>query len=483
MIPQVSNPTDQKQEKQEQKAIAQPLPERHARLSRAGVFSLLALISMLLILITGLLIADPSGLSPQTMLTPTSTTIQASPTGAHTPTATATPVDNATPTPTPPIFTANSGTTPSLQLPSGHYVLYEQQNNIYMVSSTGGLPQLIPSQGYLYSQAVRPILTPTGQLLYAGDGVWITDVFDGTPKQIGKITANQVVTSLALSNDGTTVAWSVEPGDGKGDSDLYAGPLSAPVLVYQQSVADCPCFRVFSFLSGSGKKGDTTLLLTDDQGSLQAVQYGLWALDLTQKTATGPQQLLPEGPLQGPLLMAPYSNVMLYSSNEGSVPVPTDESVPTDIASLTYANSLDVANIDAHSLTLDTSQGVLPEQRNLRTTADYRWVTTPVFSPDGHTLIYVEFSSDPQAPFDRNSAIFVAQISGSGSQLHVSAPQLLVTSTALLLELGPWFNSHILTFYGDGTLYAMDIQTKAVTAIAQTSAYARIIAVVGLNGI
>ena len=478
MVPQVSNPTDQTQEKQEQKEIARPLPAKPTRLSRAGVFSLLGLIGMLLILITGLLIVNPSALSPQTLPTPTSTS-----SARTSPTATATTGNDATPTPTPPIFTANSGTTPSLQLPSGHYVLYEQQNNIYMVSSRGSLPQLIPTKGYLYSQAVRPILTQSGQLLYAGDGIWITDVFHGTPRQIGKITANQVVASLALSSDGTTVAWSVEPADGKGNIDLYAGPLSSPTLVYQQSAANCPCFRAFSFLYGSGNAADTTLLLTDDQGSFQAVQYGLWALDLTRKRATGPQQLLPEDPLQGPLLMAPYSNIMLYSSNEGSVPVPTDESVPTDIASLTYANSLEVANINSSSLTLDTSQEVLPAQRYLRTTADYRWVTTPVFSPDGHTLIYVEFSSDPQAPFDRISAIYEAQITGSGSNLHVSAPQLLVTSTALLLELGSWFNGHILTFYGDGTLYAMDIQTKAVTAIAQTNAYARIIAVVGLNGL
>lgn len=277
------------------------------------------------------------------------------------------------------------------------------------------------------------------------------------------------------------MAWSVEPADGKGNIELFAGPLASPELVYQQSTDNCPCFRVFSFLSGSGKSGDTTLLLTDDQGSLEAVQYGLWAFDLAQKPVDAPQQLMPGDPLQGPLLMALYSNMMLYSSNEGTVPIPTDESVPTDIASLTYANSLDLASIDSHSLTLGPTQVVLPEQRDLRTTADYYWVTTPMFSPDGHTLVYVEFSSDPQAPFDRNSAIYVAQISGSGAHLHVSSPKLLVTSTALLLELGPWFNSHILTFYGDGTLYAMDIQTKAVTTIAQTNAYARMIAVVGLN--
>jgi len=70
-------------------------------------------------------------------------------------------------------------------------------------------------------------------------------------------------------------------------------------------------------------------------------------------------------------------------------------------------------------------------------------------------------------------------MSGSGKHLRVSNPQLMATSNANLLELGPWFNNHILTFYGDGSLYAMDIQTGAVATIVQTGVYARIIAVRG----
>ena len=224
-------------------------------------------------------------------------------------------------------------------------------------------------------------------------------------------------------------------------------------------------------------------MLADSQNSFNGVQYGLWAMDLTKTPVDAPTQLMDEDSLQGPLLMAPYSNLLLYSSSEGTAPVPTDESVPSDIASLSYANNLQLASIGGNPLSLSSSWIVLPEQANLSSPADYRWETTPLFSPDGHTLIYVEFSSEPQAPYDRISAVYEVQLSGTGSHLRVGIPQLLVTSTARLLELGPWFNSHVLTFYADGTLYAMDIRSRAATPIVQTNAYARIIAVVGLNEI
>lgn len=487
MVPQVSDSPEQKQEQGEQPPVDQPLPDRQARLSKAGIVSLLTLIGMLLILITGILILDPSEMMPQapqaSLLTPTSTGVSTSLTGMHAPTPTATPQLTASPTPVPPIFTANGQPVSSLQLPSGHFVLYEQQNSIYMVSSSGGLPQAITTPGYLYSQAVRPILTPEGQLLYAGDGLWITDIFDGVPRQIAQIDSDQVITSLALSADGSTLAYTVELASGKGTIDLYAGPLSSPALVYEQTTDDCPCFRVFSFLYGQGKKGDSTLLLADSQNSFNGVQYGLWAMDLTKTPVDPPTQLLDEDSLQGPLLMAPFSNLLLYSSDEGTAPVPTDESVPSDIAALSYANNLQLASIGGNPPSLSSSWIVLPEQTNLSSPADYRWETTPLFSPDGHTLIYVEFSSEPQAPYDRISAVYEVQLSGTGSHLRVGVPQLLVTSTARLLELGPWFNSHVLTFYADGTLYAMDIQSRAATSIVQTNAYARIITVVGLNQI
>jgi hypothetical protein len=163
--------------------------------------------------------------------------------------------------------------------------------------------------------------------------------------------------------------------------------------------------------------------------------------------------------------------------------MPTDGSVPADAAVLKYANSLDVTTLDGRPLSMDVSQVVLAEQHELNNNAAYHWVTTPMFSSDGHTLIYIEFSTLPQTPYDRSSALFTAQISGSGKKLHVGKPQLMATSNTRLLELGAWFNNHILTLYGDGTLYALDVQSGAVATIAQTGAYARIIAVVDPGGV
>jgi Tol biopolymer transport system component len=236
-------------------------------------------------------------------------------------------------------------------------------------------------------------------------------------------------------------------------------------------------------MNGTGKQGDTTLLLTDGQQSHEAIQFGLWTLDLTNSPVATPQPLLASNTSQGPLALAPSGNVLLYSSYEGIVSVPTDGSVPTDIATLYYPNSLKVTTLDEQPLAFDTSQVILPEQHELSNSAAYHWVTTPVFTLDGHTLIYVEFSSQGQPPYDRSSAIFMAQISGSGKHLRVSQPQLMATVNIMLLELGVWFNDHVLTFYGDGILYALDIQSGAVATIAQTGVYARPIAVVGTGGV
>lgn len=377
-----------------------------------------------------------------------------------------------------PFVAPNNVTLPPLQLPAGYDVIYEQKSGLFVVSSTGNFSRVIPTRGYIYSEAVPPILTPSGQILYSGNGIWLTDIFGGTPTQVADLPPGQVITSMALSNDGEMIAWSTEPVDGVGVIDIHAGPLAAPTVVYEQSVLDCPCFRIFSFMNGSGPQADSTLLLTDDRGSHEAVQYGLWALDLTQ-TPLIPLPILDENPQQGPLALTPSSNGLLYSSDEGAVPVPSDNSVPADIAALSYANSLSLTTLNGSSPAPGLSQVLLPEQDNLSNSAQYHWVTTPIFSPDAHTLAYVEFSSDAQDPYDRDSALYTVQISGSGTSLHAAKPRLLATSTDRLVELGAWFNNHIITFYGDGTLYAMDIQNGALTTIARPGTYARIIAVVG----
>jgi WD40-like Beta Propeller Repeat len=482
--------------------ILQPLRNQRARFSKTSIVTMLALICLLLFLFSGLLLFSLPQLSSKSANSVAAPQTQ-QPAQSQTLAPTATDDQGTTATPTPPLVMPKNMTIAPLQLPANRYVIYEQQSNLYVVSTNDGQSQIMPTQDYVYSQAVRPILTPSGKILYAGDGLWLTDISSDSPTQIATLAPGEVITSMALSNDGKMIAWSTEPKGGKGMIDIHAGPITSPTIVYEQSALVCPCFRIFSFMNGSGSKADNTLLLTDDQGSHEAVQFGLWSLDLSALPATpqptpvltpssspaqstpspvaypSPTPVLDENPQQGPLALAPSGNILLYSSNEGWVPIPTDYSVPQDIGSLTYPNGLDFTTLSGTPLRTNTPQVVLPEQHNLNNNADYYWVTTPVFSPDGHTLVFVEFTSDVQEPFDRHSAIFTVQITGSGTHLHANAPQLLATSPAKLLELGPWISSNILTFYSDGSLYALDIKSGAVTTLVQTGVYARIIAIVG----
>jgi hypothetical protein len=465
--------------KQRLRRISQPLPDAHVgiRFTKAGVFSLLILIVLLLLLFSVQLLVNLFQVNGRHA---TAITV-----GTH-----SNPVSKRhnstilTPTPTfdldaaSPIFTPGNASVAPLQLPAGYTVVYQQIDGLYLVSSSETIPHKIPATGYIYSEAVPPILMPSGQLLYSGNGIWLIDLLGGTPTQITVLPPGQVITSMALSNDGTKIAWSTELVDGTGNIDIYAGPLAAPAIVYEQPALDCPCFRIFSFAKGFGPKVNNTLLLTDDRGSNEAVQYGLWSLDLTQ-TLSIPQLILDEDPQQGPLALTPIGSGLLYSSNEGAVPVPTDSSVPTSIAALSYANDLNLTTLSGSSLTPGASQKVLVKQDNLSNSAQYHWVTTPLFSPDARTLAYIEFSSESQDPYDRHSALYTVQISGSGTHIHAGKPKLIATSTELLMELGAWFNNHIITFYSDGSLYAMDLQTNALTTLARTNTYANIIAVIG----
>ena len=451
---------------QEQKTIPPPLAVQKPVSSR-GIISLLVCISLLLLLITGLLVSNLS--------TSGSRQSKGSTVDSH---ASAKPDADQDDSP---LSTPGNASTSPLHLPTGQYVVYEQQGKIYAVTLNGATPLLVSTPGYVYNRATPPLLTATGQLLYSGDGLWLADIFDGTATQIASLPSGQVITSLVLSSDGTSLAWSTEPLDGNSDGNvaIYAGSLRQSALVYQHPISDCPCFRVFSFINAKGKQADTTLLLTDDRGDHHAVQYGLWELDLADSPSADPQHVLGEGSQQGPLVLSANTNTLLYSSYEGFVPAPTDSSVPNDINALSYANTLSLASINSARLTLDARQVILPEQHNLSNSAAYHWVTTPLFSPDGHTLVYVEFSSDVQTPFDRHNALYTVQISGSGSQSHIGKPQLLATSTSLFIELGPWLNSQILTFYSDDSIYAFDIHSKAVATIRHIGAYACIIGVIG----
>lgn len=453
-----------RQSEQEQKAISPPLLADKL-VSKRGIISLLVCISLLLLLFTGLLVSNLGG----------SKQLNGSIVHNHASSTPDTDQDDA------PLSVPGNTSTPSLHLPLGRYVVYEQQAKIYTVTLLGGTPLLVSTPGYVYNRATPPLLTPAGQLLYSGDGLWLADIFDGTATQIASLPSGQVITSLVLSSDGSSLAWSTEPLDGGSDGNvaIYAGSLRQSALVYQHSIADCPCFRVFSFINGKGKQADNTLLLTDDRGDHHAVRYGLWQLDLADSPLADPQPLLGEDSQQGPLALSSSTNTLLYSSYEGFVPAPTDSSVPDDSNALSYANTLSLASVNSSRLTLDVPQTILPAQHNLSNSAAYHWVTTPLFSPDGHILVYVEFSSDAQTPFNRHNALYTVQISGTGLQSHISKPQLLATSTSLFIELGPWLDNQVLTFYSDGSIYALDIRSRAVTTIAHTGAYAYIIAVVG----
>ena len=478
MTQQVSDPPNQTPPSERQLQL-----NMHSPFSKAGIFSLLVLVGLLLLLFSGLLVFGLTQMSSIPAQSASSTkTVAPRATSKAQKTRTPAPSPTQDPSITPaisaPIFTPNNSILPPLQLPGGHYVIYEQQNGLYVVSTSANVPEKISTPGFVYNEAVPPILTPDGRLLYAGNGIWITGIFGGAPTQIASLSSGQVITSMALSNDGKMIAWSTEPVDGSGVIDIHAGPLATPKVVFEQSALTCPCFRIFSFLNGSGSHADNILLLTDDRGSHEAVQYGLWSLDLSTAPAL-PQVILDDDSSQGPQALESYGNTMLFSSSEGAAPVPTDGSVPSDVATLSYANSLDLAALSGSPLALGKSQVVLPEQHDLSNTADYHWVTTPIFSPDAHTLAYVEFSSDSQEPYDRHSAIYTVQLSGSGTHLTAAKPVLVATSTVRLLELGTWFNNHILTFYGDGILYAFDIKTGALTILVNAPTYARIIAVVG----
>ncbi len=381
-----------------------------------------------------------------------------------------------------PLLPPGKSSAPQLTLPTGKYVVYEQQNGISVVPVSGGIATLLTTPGYSYNRAVPARITPSGQLLYSGNGLWLADIFYGTTKQIATLPAGQVITSLALSDDGTTIAWSTEPANGVGKTVLYAGLLEQSAPIYQHDAIDCPCYRVFSFLNGTNKQADSTLLLTDDRGDHHAVMYGLWSFNLNG-TSSEPQLLLPGDSPQGPLALS-SNNTLLYSTSLGIVPTTDDQSVPVDIASLNYANSLSMTSINAPTSVGDSTFSkngfhmVLPEQQYLSNSAAYHWVTTPTFSSDGHTLVYVEFSSDAQVPFDRHNAVYIVHSTGSDSHLSVGKPQLLATSTDLFVELGAWISSSMLTFYSDGTLYALDTTNGATAPILRTKTYARAIAVV-----
>ncbi|GAC1370890.1 MAG: hypothetical protein NVSMB44_38180 [Ktedonobacteraceae bacterium] len=368
---------------------------------------------------------------------------------------------------TPPLQAPGGAALAPLQLSASYSVLYEQALHISLLSTTNGVSRTLETPGYIYNRAVTPILTPTHELLYSGAGIWATSLTPGHARRLAALAAGQVITSLALSSDGRTIGWSTAPEAGNGTIAIYTSSLDRPdsvVRVYEQPATHCPCFRIFSFLPSD------SLLLTNDFGDHRLVQYGLWLFNPAAGVTAQLRPLLASDVQQGPLLL--QNNKVLYTSYEGFVPMP-DGGVPADITSLHYANSLLVASINQARDGLEGSRVILPAQRSVSGSAEYRWVATPQLSPEGRTLAYAEFSSADRLPFARHYALYAA------SMEQQAEPQLLATASAQYIELGPWLTTHVLTFYADNALYALDTQHAALTTLAQTGEYARVISIVG----
>ena len=183
-----------------------------------------------------------------------------------------------------------------------------------------------------------------------------------------------------------------------------------------------------------------------------------------------PALVIKSDPPHGPLALSPDNTSLLFTTYEGNVPAPVG--MPSELATIGYANSLVVATLQNTTPYLANASVVLPEQNEQRNSAQYHWVMSPSFSPDGQTLVYIEFSADSQGSFTRTNALYMVQ-------MHESAPHpmLVATTAALYLELGSWWDAHTVTVFIDDGFYALDIQRGVLAKIVQTDGYAHEIAV------
>lgn len=438
----------------------QPAPQPPRRGPRISVLALIGISGALVLLFTALLvIALPPTFSKQQAAT-------------QQPSPTQNPQNGP--------LSGMSSVEASQILPADKSIIYEKADKLFVVPATGGASVQLQLPGYSYNPTIPPILLPSGLLLYSGDGIWLTDLAGTNPQQIATLPQSEVITSMVVSADGTTLAWSAAPANGKGVGQVYAGPLNATQKIYDQQASDCPCFRAFSFLNMANRQPNSILLLTDDRGDHHLTRFGLWTLDLAANPIGAPMLFMDNTQQQGPLALIARNNTLLYSDNEGIVPSPTDQSVPDEVTALNYANSLYMTNIQtSHSqVSLGTPAEILPPQDIRSNISGVRWIATPTFSPDGHTLAYVLFSSDNQAPFGRHSALYTVQFNNTKQQAQVAKPQLLAAATSRFIELGPWINDHQLTYYADGRIYAVDTSMNKIAVITTSGAYARIVGVV-----
>ncbi len=374
----------------------------------------------------------------------------------------------ALPPPSPISGPASKDTPPRLSANTG--ILYTVGNVVYLLTNNS-IPEALNMPGY--NPFIAPILTSDGRLLYAGDGLYLADPLSrdaAPPLQIAKInTATQVIASIAISADGKQVYWSVEPHNGVGKSMLYEATLTAtgastPTLLYSKQAGDCPCYLIFG-IGPTSTEGTPTLLLSDDLGTPTGQGTGLWIFDVAHQQV-GPE-LLADNQGQAPLILSSDGARLAYGLTTGEVPEPTDGSVPLQIGSLPYANSMAVTGWNGTALGTPTI--IVPPQANVPTFSSYHWITTPIFSPDNQSIAYIQFSSDDKSPYDRHSSLYITGINGQ------SAPRVIANFSARLVELGGWLDDHTLLFYADDGIYALDTQTTAFSLLATTTDYSSII--------
>lgn len=354
-------------------------------------------------------------------------------------------------------------------------MVYSDTNGVYLLSTDRVSPTKLNTPGY--TSLVPPLLTNDGNLLYAGDGIYVLHLLYGdptTPFQIASIDPQtQVIASMTTSADGQQVFWSVEPHNGSGNISFYeatltaAGGATAPALLYAQPANICPCYMIFG-LAGAGLQGGATLLFTDNLGTPADQGTGLWAFDQTRQQV-GPE-LLAEDQGQAPLVLSADHTLLAYAPTTGVVPEPTDNSVPAQIGSQPYGNSIAVVSWKANGTSNPIT--IVAPQINVRSFSAYHWITTPAFSPDDQALAYIQFSSDDVGPYDRHSALYIAPTNGR------RAPTVVANFSARLVELGGWSDTHTLLLYADGGIYAIDTHTAVISLLTVVRNYVHIVGLV-----
>jgi hypothetical protein len=330
-----------------------------------------------------------------------------------------------------------------------------------------------------YTSLVPPVLTSGGQLLYAGNGgVYLLNLLHittATLRQIASIDPQkQIIASMAMSADGQEVFWSVEPHNGSGTISLYQASLTpvgvtAPTLLYSQPTNNCPCYMVFG-LAEAGVGKTAKLLLTDNLGTPADQGTGLWAFDQVQHQVG--TQVLAEEQGEDPLALSSDHTLLAYAPTTGEVPEPTDGSVPSQVGSQPFGNS--IAIVDATPAAPGKPITIVSPQTNVHSFSVYHWITTPTFSPDNQSIAYIQFSSDDIGPYDRHSSLYIASTKGSG------APKAVANFSAQLVELGSWLDSHTLLLYADKCIYALDTRTAAISLVSVVQNYSRIVGLVAL---